>query len=51
MANQPIREQTILPNRPIRVETILSIRRLAPLGQDKEEEEEEIERADLASKV
>ena len=26
-------------------------RRLAPLGQDKEEEEEEIERADLASKV
>ena len=50
MANQPIREQTILPNRPIRVETI-PIRRLAPLGQDKEEEEEEIERADLASKV
>ena len=50
MANWPIREQTIFPNWPIRVETI-PIRRLAPLGQDKEVEEEEMERADLASKV
>ena len=32
------------------IKTVKS-RRLAPLGQDKEEEEEEIERADLASKV
>ena len=35
----------------IKREMINCNRRLAPLGQDKEEEEAEIERADLASKV
>ena len=35
----------------IKREMINCNRRLAPLGQDKDEEEAEIERADLASKV